>query len=215
MRCEFAAQHLGFGRIDADTGRAARRRHGDHVEGAAVSGHHSRQPAGEGPGLLVRAEDFVAGGAPEQFDPALHHFAAGLRLHRARVGRVHEDQLAGIVARPDRRRQCVDQHLQRGRVVDLLLVAQRQFREVVLDAGHLAQPQNCPAADDLALGFDQTAAQRGQRHVEAQAPRPQRVDRPLHLDRLVGREPNSKRQNAMRLIGVRQQRRIADNLRLV
>ncbi len=65
---QIAAQHLGFGGVDADAGRAARGRHRDHVEGAAMAGDDRRQAAAVGCRDLVGAQDFGARCAAEQLD---------------------------------------------------------------------------------------------------------------------------------------------------
>ncbi len=41
---ELGAHQLRLGRIDADAGAAARRRHRDHVEAAPLPRDHGRQP---------------------------------------------------------------------------------------------------------------------------------------------------------------------------
>ena len=48
------------------------------------------------------AEQLLARGAVEQFDAALDRVGAVLGVDRARIGGVDEDELAGLVARPDR-----------------------------------------------------------------------------------------------------------------
>jgi hypothetical protein len=107
--------------------------------------------------------------------------AASFGLDRTRVGLVHEDEPAGVVACPDRGGQGVDQRAHGGDVVELLLVALRQLGELVFDAADLSQPQDRAPADDLALGLDDVAGERGDRHGEAHAARAQRVDRTFHL----------------------------------
>ena len=135
-----------------------------HVEGAAVAGDDGRQPRPRRSFCASWARKIsVAGGAVEQLDAALDRLGGVLGLDRARIGGVDEHELAGIVARPDRRGQRVDQRAQRRGVVDQLLVAQLQLGQLALGAAHVAQPQDGAAADDLALGLDQPAGERRHR----------------------------------------------------
>ena len=168
-----------------------------------MAGDHRRQAARIGRRRLVRAQDFGARRAAEQLDAALDRVDAALGLDRMHVGGIDEVQLAGIVARPDRRRHGVDQRLQRGHVVGLLAVALRQLRQLVFDAGDFAQPQDRAAADHLPVGLDGAAVERRQRQLEALAAGAQRIDRTLHLGRPVRPQPGAERQDAVRLAGRR------------
>ena len=74
------------------------------------------------------ARSSAARAVVEQLDPALDHLGGILGFDRARIGLVDENELAGLVAIPNRRGDCFDQRAQGGRIVDLLVVALRRAR---------------------------------------------------------------------------------------
>ena len=166
-------------------------------------------------GRRVRAQELAARAAVEQLDPALDRLGGILALDRAGIGLVHEYELAGIVARPHRRRHGFDQRAQGCGVVDLFAMALREFGELVFDAAHLSQPQDRPSPGHLALGFDDAAGERGHGRRKAHAARAQGVDPTLHVAGGIRLEPGAEGEHAVRRVGGCQQRLIADDLGLV
>ena len=153
---ELGAHQLGLGGVDADAGAAARGRHGRSRRSCGA--RPRRRPAADRNRLApphARAAARCARCASNSSMPRSTTSAAVLRLDRARIGLVDEDELAGLVARPDRRRQW-HRSARAGRRYRRSACWWRcgEFGELVLDAAHLAQPQDRAPADHLALGFD-------------------------------------------------------------
>ncbi len=158
MRLISARMRFGFGRVDADAGAAAPGREREHVEDAASAGHDRGQAAGIGFCRLVRAEELLARGAVEQLDAALHRLDDVPGVDRARIGGVDEDELAGLVARPDRRRQRLDQRPQRfGLLASASGSAPSSSASSRLIAAHVLEPQDGASADDMAFRLDRPA----------------------------------------------------------
>ncbi len=97
----------------------------------------------------------------------------------------------------------------------MLLVARAELGELVLDAAHLAQPQDRAPADDLPLGFDDAVRQGRDRHREADAAGAQRIDRALHVARFVGLEPGAEGEHPVGRIGAGDQAGVTDDLGVV
>ena len=117
-----------------------------------------------------------------------------LGVDRARIGGVDVGELAGLVARPDRRRQRLDQRAHGVGVVDLTLEAAGELGELALDAAHVLEAQDRAPADHLALGLDRAACERRQRHREffaalAQRRRPRSRSPARRRARARGRRP--------------------------
>ena len=67
---DLGAQRFGFGGVDGDGDAAARHRHAEHVEGAAMAGDDRRHALAVG-GAAVDAElELLARAVVEQFDAA-------------------------------------------------------------------------------------------------------------------------------------------------
>ena len=77
-------------------------------------------------------------------------------------------------------------------------MAHQEIAELLLDAAHVAQAQHRAPADRLAVGLDQPVGLRGQRHAEADAARPQGLDRALDGVCLLGIEPAAEHQQMIR-----------------
>jgi len=99
---ELRAHQLGLGGVDADAGAAARGRHGHHVEAAALSRDHGREPSRIGRGRFMRAQKLAAPAVLEQLGAALDRLGCVLGFDRAGIGMVDEGELAHLVARPNR-----------------------------------------------------------------------------------------------------------------
>ena len=153
---ELGAHQLRLGRVDGDAGAAAGGRHGDHVEAPAAAGRHRGQPAGIGSlRLRARAAARLRAARSNSSMPPCDRLGRILGLDRARIGRIHEHQLAGIVARSIPAPAGPRSVRAKAAVSStLLLVARGELGELVLDAAHLAQPQDRAPADDLAFGLD-------------------------------------------------------------
>ena len=213
---ELGAHDVGLGRVDADAGAAAAGRNRQHVEHDAAAADDRRQPAAESLLGFVGAEQIGARGAVEQLDAARDRLAGVPGVDRARIGGVHVSELAGFVARPDRRRQRLDQGAHGVGVVDLMLEAAGELGEVALDAAHVLEAQDRAPADDLSLGLDRAAVERRQRHREFLPALAQASDRGLDRLRRPGLEPEVEGEHALRRVGVvGHQRDVADDLGLV
>ena len=195
---ELGAHGVRFGGVDADAGAAAAGRQRQHVEeDAAAAGDDRGQPAGEALLGFVGAEQVGARRAVEQLDAARDHLAGILGVDGARIGGVDVNELAGLVARPDRRGQAFDQGAHGVGVVDLVLEAAHQLRELALDAAHVLEPQDRAPAHHLAVGLDRAARERGERHREFFAALAQARDRVLDRLRRLGFEPEAESQHAV------------------
>src|SRR5437870_7759487 len=105
----------------------------------------------------MRAKELLARAAVEQLDAAAHRLGKVTRVDRARIGLIDGDQLAGLVARPDWKRQRLDQRAQRFGFLHLLVEARRELGKLALDPAHVLQAQDGSAADDMAIRFDRSA----------------------------------------------------------
>ena len=182
-----------------------------------VAGNDRRKPAGD-MASAPRARATARCGAVRSNSsmPRSTASAASLRLDRARVGGVDEDQLAGLVARPDRRRQRLDQGAQGGGVVDIASGGARELGELVLDAAHLAQPQDRAAADGAAPRLRRCGPASVVTVMAKLLPRARSASTERSMSRrLVGLEPGAEGEHAVRRIGAGDQLGIADDLRLV
>ena len=147
---------------------------------------------------------------------AARHRVGGIRgLDRARIGGVDEDQPPVGIARPDRRRQRVDQRRQRGRP-RASAASWRPASSVssLLDAADVAQPQHRAAADRAAS--PRPACRRCVVSVmqEAAAFAAQRV-RPLApCAAPCRREPAAEGEHAFGDRAGHEQRGVAENFRL-
>ena len=109
---ELGAQGLDLGGVDADAGAAA-------GEGTSITSKmrrrrdDRRQAARRTRAGFAGARHVGARAAVEQLDAALDGLAAVRGLDGARIGGVGVHELAGCVARPDRRGQRLDQRPQR------------------------------------------------------------------------------------------------------
>ena len=74
----------------------------------------------------MRPQELGARAAVEQLDGAIDRFGAVLGLDRSRIGLVGENELARVIARPDRRGYGFDQRAHRGGILELLLMAARR-----------------------------------------------------------------------------------------
>ena len=135
------------------------------------------------------------------------------RLDRPGIARIDEDDPAGGIANPDRRRQRLDHAAQRIGLGAELLVAMREIGEVALDAAHVLQLEHGAAADRAAFGGEVAAGGGGERNREALAPPEQPVDMGLQMQRLLGPQPGSEGQQLVRREARSDERRIADDLR--
>ena len=210
---EFAAHELRLGDVNGDPGTAACGGHARHVEAAALSRDHGREPPAVWFDCPVRAQKLAAPAVLEQLDPALDGFGGILGLDRTRIRLIGEAELARLVTRPHRRGDRRDQGVDGRAVIKMLLVAAGELGEFLFGAAHLAQPQDRSAADHLALRLDEVAGERSNRHGEAHAARAQRVEGMLHVARCLGLEPGAEVEQACARGG--QERRIADDFGLV
>jgi hypothetical protein len=87
--------------------------------------------------------------------------------------------------------------------------------KLALRPGEVLEAQHRAAADRAALRRDVTLLQGRERQREARAFAAQRLDRLLHLLRLVGLQPCAEGEHAARHGGARDRRRIAGDFRLV
>ena len=132
------------------------------------------------------------------------------RLDRAGVARIDEDDPAGAVANPHRRRQRLDHGAQRVGFGPQLLVAMGEVGEVALDAADVLQLEHGAAADRAAFGGEVTAGGGGERDHEALAPPEQPVDVGFEVQRLLGPQPGREGQD---LVGREDSRRSATDRR--
>ena len=104
---ELGAHGVGFGGVDGDAGAS---RGGSGRSSTSKARRPPRddggQPAGERPARSSCARNrSVRAARSNSSMPRCDRLAAVLGVDRARIGGVDVDQLAGLVARPDRRRQ--------------------------------------------------------------------------------------------------------------
>ena len=209
------AHPVRLGDIDADPGAAAAVGKALDREAAPGTRHDGRQPPRIGLRGLLGVQEAGAGRAVEQLDAALDRVGRIPGFDRARIGLVREAEPASRVARPDRRRDAIDQCAQRLGFLDLLMVANQEIAEFVADAAHIAQPQDGAPADRLSVRLDQAIGLRGQHRGKADAARAQRLDRALDHVRLLGIEPAGEDQHMVGGRHVGHQRGIADDLGLL
>ena len=212
---ELGAHRLHLGAVDRHAGAAGAARRIDHVEDAALAGGDGRQPAGIGLPAAAGAGEFVARGAVEQFELARDRVGRIAGLHRAGIGRIHEDQPAALVARPHRRGQRVEQRLHGLDVAHELVVTGGEIDQLVLDAADVAQPQHRAAADGAAFRLDRAPRGGGQRHDEAAAVAAQGFDRMLHALRRRRLQPAAEGEHAFGHAARRDQAGVAEDVGLV
>ena len=97
---QFRAHGLDLGAIDRDAGAAGRARRVNDLENAPAAGSDSRQPADIGLAGGACPGQFRSRWLVEQFQSAGHRFSWVAGFHRAGISGIHEDQFAGVVARP-------------------------------------------------------------------------------------------------------------------
>ena len=208
------AHGFRFGGVKPNAGAAGVGAEIEHVEGASGACDHGRQPAGIGAVGRERAQNVVARRAVEKLEAARDGVVCGLGFDGARIGGIGEGQLARGVARPDRRRQVLDQGAQRSDFAQQVLVPRQKLDQVALDAASVFQAQHGAAADGAALHFDRMGMQGGQRQRKTFAAAAQVFDRPLHGESLAGFEPTAESEHAMRR-GNADDRRIAVDMGLI
>ena len=181
------------------------RRHVEHVEGCAAC--RRRSPAG---GLRrrrrrrARALASSRAARSSSSSAARHRVGAVPGLDGARIGGVDEGERAGLVARPDRRGQRVDQRAQRCRCRGAAAGGRRRARPVracsplTSRSRSTARPPIARPSASIVRCCSVVSV-----HGEAFAVGAQRVDRVLHRLRLVGLEPGAERQHALRHGGAR------------
>ena len=211
---ERAAHAFGFGRIHAQAGAAGLGAEIQHIETAPGAGDNRGETPGKSAGLRSRSRDALARGAIEKLQIPFDGVGRILRFDRARVGGIDEGQPTGRVARPDRRRQLLDQGAQRSHLVEQFLVPAGESQKLALDAARILEAEHGAPRNGAALRLDRAAGERGEGHRESLAAGAQSFDRLLHRGGALRIEPTAEGQHAIRR-GSADQRRIALDGRLV
>ena len=211
---EFGPDRLGLGRVDADTGGAARARDLDDIEYAPLSRDDRRQTLGESAALGARTQRFLARAAIEQLEPARDRVIGVARFDGQRISVVGENEAALGVADPDRRRHRREQcahflHLGLEPAERL-----RKRRVVEARAGELPQPQHRGTRDRPALDLDMARVAGAPDAAEGFAAAPERIDGRFHFARGLGLQPGAERQEPPRRRLTRELSRVAEDERL-
>ncbi len=210
------AQRGGLAGVDRDAGAAAHDIERMDVVEAALAADHDRQPRGERRIVFQRAVHLAAVGAVEQFEIAADRIRDAGGFGGAGIGGVGVAQAAVGALGPDRPGRGGGEAAQHLGFFQQRLVPQIGFGEFPPHAAEFANPDNGLAADGAAHRLEGVAVRRGEVEQEAFAGLAQRIDRMIHLQRRLGRQPGAERQHALRLRGVlllrQHQRNVAADL---
>ena len=213
---ELGAHQLRFGRVDADAGAAARGRHRDHVEAAALAGDHRRQPPANrrwpprarGTARCARRDRTARSRArsPRRRPwPRPRAHRPGWRTRACRHRRAPRPGPAprrSARARP-RCRRSASGGVGSSSASSYLMPLTSRSRRIA------RPPMTWPSASMM------RPASVGHRHGEAHAARAQRIDRALHVAGRIGLEPGAEGEHALRRVAAGDQRGIADDFGLV
>ncbi len=190
-----------------------------HVVDTPLAADHDRQPRGEGRIVVHRPAQFVALVAFEQFEVAMDRVRDTGGLGGFRIGGIGVAKVALGAFGPDRPRCRRREVAQQFGLFQQRLVAKVGFRQFPAQAAEVANPHNGLAADSPAHGLDEASIRGRQVEHETLAMLAQRIDRMIHLQCRLRRQPGSEGEDALRLglLGFlrHQKRGVARDLRAV
>ena len=192
---------------------------GAHVVDAPLAADHDRQPRGEAGLVLQGALHFAAVAAVEQFEIAGDGVGDADGLGCPCIGGIDIAETAVAAPGPDRPRRRGGEAAQHLGLFEQRLVPEIGLGQLLAQSAEFADPHNGLAADGAAHRLDGASVRSGEVEQKALAGVAQRVDRVIHLQRRLRRQPGSERQDALRLVLRRfrrqQQRDVAADLRPV
>ncbi len=171
-----------------------------HIVDAPLAAGHDRQPRGERGRAIQGAVHIAAVAAVEQFKVAIDCIRDANGLGRSRIGGIGVAETAFGVFGPDRpgRRGCeTAQHLG---FFEQRLVPAVGFSQLPAQSADFANPHNGLAADGAAHGLDRVSIRGREIEQKTLAGLAQCVDRMIHLQRRLRRQPGPEGKDALRLI---------------
>ncbi len=212
---EFGAHGFDLCAVDRDARTAGSTWRIDDIKNSADAGGDCRQAANICFARCARSRDVRACRPVQQFKLTRNRVGGTFGFNRACISRIHEGQPSVVVARPDRRRQRVEEGLHGLHVAQQVVVASSKIEQFLFNATDVAQTKHRTAADGPAFRLDRTPVAAGQRHDEAAAVTPQRIDRFFHAVRCGGLKPGPECEDSFRHASRRDHGDIAENLRLL
>ena len=170
-----------------------------HVVEAPLAADHDRQPRGEGRRVVQRALHVAAVGAVEQFEVAIDRIRDAGGFGRPRIGGIGVAETALGALGPDRPGRRGGETAQHFGFFQQRLVPEVGFGEFPAQSAEFANPHNGLAADGAAHGLEGVSVRGGEIEQKALAGLAQRIDRMIHLQRRLRRQPGSEGENALRL----------------